>query len=219
MIYLSSTTDVSLDTGHFGVMLSALKPIGGWRDSLDSGTPWMLDNGAFSNRWDATTWLKSLLKYQQWRETCIGAIAPDVVGDALETLRRFSQYYRIIGDVGYPVAFATQDGITPEIAPWAHFDVLFIGGSDDHKLGNETGAMIAEAKHREKWIHVGRVNSAQRIKQFWMCDSVDGTTLNIDAGQARREKEQRLAVAIEYCNNRNAGILGPNGQHIIELIT
>lgn len=168
-----------------------------------------------------------LLKYLPHQGTCLGIPIPDVVGDALATLRQFSQYWRGVKDLGYPVAFVSQDGITPEITPWDYFDVLFVGGSDDHKLGNEAGAMIAEAKHRGKWVHVGRVNRASRIKQFWMCDSVDGTWLtairNRKNGAKRHnrlaDESELCAGAIRWCINRKSGVLGVNGQYqLLEVV-
>jgi hypothetical protein len=77
------------------------------------------------------------------------------------------------------VAFVTQDGLTLDAVPWGQFDVLFVGGTDQHKL-HESYPFILEAKQRGVWVHVGRVNSAARIEAFWMADSCDGTTLAIE---------------------------------------
>ena len=215
MIYLSSSTNLpeQYKWNEFGVMFSAKYTIGGLTQALDDSAPWMMDNNQFAGGFDAATWCGAMLKYAPYKATCLGIPVPDVVGDALATLRMFSQYWRIVHDLGYPVAFVSQDGITPELTPWDYFDVLFVGGTDEHKLGNEAGAMIAEAKQRGKWVHVGRVNSASRIKQFWMCDSVDGTGLSIDAGTQRVIRVKEYVNAIHYCRNRKAGKLGVNGQY------
>ena len=149
-------------------------------DELSQGVKWILDNDAYTGNFDTKRWVSFMLKYERFKNTCIGVTIPDVVGDALATLRQFSNYWRVVHDLGYKVAFVTQDGITPEITPWNYFDTLFIGGTDEHKLSSEAGIMIAEAQTKGKWVHVGRVNSESRIKQFWMADSVDGTQLTIN---------------------------------------
>lgn len=61
--------------------------------------------------------------------------------------------------------------------PWDAFDVLFIGGDTEWKLGKHARSLIQEAKKRDKWVHMGRVNSARRYRyaQHVGCDSVDGT--------------------------------------------
>lgn len=63
--------------------------------------------------------------------------------------------------------------------PWHTFDVLFIGGSTEWKLGPGARALVAEAKRRGKWVHMGRVNSGRRwsYAEHIGCDSVDGTFL------------------------------------------
>jgi hypothetical protein len=55
---------------------------------------------------------------------------------------------------------------------------LFIGGATDQfKLGPEVEAIVAEARARNVWVHMGRVNSLRRLAYAASigCDSVDGT--------------------------------------------
>lgn len=192
-------------------------------DELNIGTKWILDNDAYAENFNTKKWVSFMLKYEKYKNNCLGVTIPDKVGDALETLRLFSQYWRIVKDLGYPVAFVSQDGITPEITPWDYLDVLFVGGTDDHKLSNEAGIMIAEAKKRSKWVHVGRVNSETRIKDFWMVDSVDGTQLTIVGkgpnGQSRNERQAqdivRIATAVKYCRNKKQGRIKTSGQYYL----
>jgi hypothetical protein len=56
-------------------------------------------------------------------------------------------------------------------------DALFIGASTEWKLGPSAEALVAQAKDRGKWVHMGRVNSHRRIRYAASigCDSVDGT--------------------------------------------
>jgi hypothetical protein len=89
---------------------------------------------------------------------------------------------------------------------WDDFDVLFLGGSKEcvpcgfvrpagvrdedmpvcprcsrplgeWKLGPAAAAMVREAQARRKWIHMGRVNTRQRLRYatYIGCDSADGT--------------------------------------------
>jgi hypothetical protein len=81
--------------------------------------------------------------------------------------------------LGYPAAFVAQDGLEALTVPWDEFDVLFIGGSTEWKLGRHARALVAEAKWRGKHVHMGRVNSRSRYRyaEHIGCDSVDGTYL------------------------------------------
>jgi len=49
----------------------------------------------------------------------------------------------------------------------------------DWKLGAAARALVADAKARGKWVHMGRVNSGKRLRyaEAIGCDSCDGTTL------------------------------------------
>jgi hypothetical protein len=71
-----------------------------------------------------------------------------------------------------------QDGWQDETTPWDEFDVLFVGGSTEFKLGLGAHA-IAAAQARRKWVHMGRVNSYKRLRVAAAlgCDSADGTFL------------------------------------------
>jgi len=71
--------------------------------------------------------------------------------------------------------------------------------------------MIAEAKDRGKFVHIGRVNSARRVKNFFIADSVDGTTLTIGRSN-REEKIKSLYTAVMYCRNKKNGKLNQFGQ-------
>lgn len=194
-------------------------------NELLTGYKWILDNDNYNGRFNIEKWLSFMIKHKRYVDSCIGVTIPDIVGDALETLRMFSQYWRVVKDLGYPVAFVTQDGITPEITPWNYLDVLFVGGTNNHKLSPEASIMIAEAKLRDKWIHVGRVNSEKRIKQFWMVDSVDGTQLTVIGkgknGQSRSERQlndiKRISIAVKFCRNKKLGLIDKYNQMKLEL--
>lgn len=107
------------------------------------------------------------------------AVAPDVVGDAAATTARSAPWLPKIRELGVPAAYVAQDGLEDLVVPWDDFDVLFIGGSTEWKLGGHAAYIVAEAKRRGKWVHMGRVNSAKRYAYAAAigCDSADGTKI------------------------------------------
>lgn len=140
-----------------------------------------LDNGCFAqgDSFDPGGWLEWLASLRRYRERCLFAVAPDVVGDAEATLGRSLPYLPTVRQLGYPVAFVTQDECHSDLVPWGAFDVLFVGGTNDWKLSEASWALCREAKARGLWVHVGRVNSFRRLQACAVSDvdSVDGTYL------------------------------------------
>lgn len=143
------------------------------------GVAWCADNGCFSDKFDERKWWKFLTDNAHAAADCLFAVAPDVVGDAAATLARSLPWLPKIRALGYPAAFVLQDGATDEFVPWGDFDCLFIGGTDEFKLGPIALQYVAEAKARGKWVHMGRVNSERRFEYARAigCDSADGTFL------------------------------------------
>ena len=167
----------------------------GWIDTPNQGnirphgTRWCADNGCFNDaNFDIGRWWRWLQKHDDI-EHCVFATAPDVVGDAAATLTRSAPWLPRIRSLGYPAAFVAQDGADQHPPPWDDFDVLFIGGTDHFKLGPVAQQLIAEARDRGLWVHVGRVNSYRRFRAMEAlgCNSVDGTYLRFapDANLAR----------------------------------
>lgn len=180
MIYLSGALTTAM-RGHprpdIGFMLNPANGQGGqgelaWMD-------WAADNGRFAtpDTWDAGNWLEWLASLRRWRARCLFAVAPDTVGDAQATLALSLPYLPTIRQLGYRVAFVTQDGCTPVLVPWGGIDCLFVGGTDAWKLSESSWALCAEARQRGKWVHVGRVNSLRRLRacRVSLVDSADGT--------------------------------------------
>lgn len=144
------------------------------------GAAWCADNGAFGTvGFDEQKWWAWLVKNAPWADSCAFATAPDVVGDAAATLERSVPWLQPIRGLGYPAALVAQDGLEDLTVPWDDFDVLFIGGSTEWKLGPQARDLAAQAKARGKWVHMGRVNSERRFvyARAIGCDSVDGTYL------------------------------------------
>lgn len=145
-----------------------------------AGVTWCADNGCYGKGWrGAEHWFAWLERNAYAAADCLFATAPDVVGDAAATLERSRPWLAPIRQLGYPVALVAQDGLEDLDVPWDDFDVLFIGGSTEWKLGPAARGLIREAKTRGKWVHCGRVNSGKRyrIMQEAGCDSADGTFL------------------------------------------
>lgn len=142
------------------------------------GATWCADNGCFGKGYPGDeAWLAWLTSRAVDASTCLFAVAPDVVGDAVATLARSLPFLPIIRDLGFPAAFVAQDGLEHLEVPWDAFDVLFIGGSTEWKLGPHARRIAIEAKRRGKHVHMGRVNSARRFEYAAAigCDSADGT--------------------------------------------
>lgn len=148
---------------------------------LPEGVEWCADNGCYGKNYVGDKkWLEWLDSYSlEQRSRCRFATAPDVVGDAKATLSRSLPFLPIIRGLGYSSAFVAQDGIEEIQIPWDDFDVLFIGGSTDFKLGKTARDVVLLAKDKGKWVHMGRVNSQKRLEYATAigCDSADGTFL------------------------------------------
>lgn len=159
------------------------------RNAIPDGVPWVADNGLGPGRSsfkgdDADvrdkgrrlTAGKGARTDEQWfawlssrpwdASLCLFAVAPDVVGDAAATLERSAPWLPRIRSLGYPAALVAQDGLEDLPVPWDSFDVLFVGGSTEWKLGQvgNVSRLVADARARGKRIHVGRVNSLRRLR-------------------------------------------------------
>lgn len=144
------------------------------------GAVWCADNGCFADGWEEGKWWRFLTGNAYRADTCLFAVAPDVVGDAWRTHIKSLPWLPKIRALGYPVAYVAQDGIDKHpMMPWDDFDVLFIGGTTEFKLGPVAREYAAEAKRRGKHVHMGRVNSRRRLEYARAigCDSADGTFL------------------------------------------
>ena len=170
---------------YLGLLITANKPCSGIPGFIiNDGAWWMLDNGAFTKAGFIEQYWEEWLDIMREQDIevvnkCICVVIPDVVGDANATLNQFHKYNKIPKAQGFNTAFVTQDGLTVDMVPWDDFDVLFIGGTDHHKMGIEAGYLIDEGLKRDKHIHVGRVNTGFRIMRFWTCHTWDGTALTI----------------------------------------
>jgi hypothetical protein len=170
LVHASPKTLAPYRTENLGVLCS---PRCVYADDIQEW-PWAADNDAFS-KWDEGRYRDMLVRLRG-RKGCLFVTAPDVVGDATHTLRKFEQWWDTLDDLDQPIAYVGQDG--HDFAPyWDYFDALFIGGTTEWKMGPQAAQLILEAKERGKWVHMGRVNSYERGRYArWLgCDSIDGT--------------------------------------------
>lgn len=141
---------------------------------------WAVDNGCYAKgeTFRLDLFYRFLCKNAPHRDSCLFAVAPDVVGNHAATVARSLPVLPVLRAMGYPAAFVAQDGATPATVPWDAFDVLFIGGGPSGwKWGYPALALAVEANRRGVWVHMGRVNtkSGMVAAQAMGCHSVDGT--------------------------------------------
>jgi len=192
MIYLSGKKTECTD--QIGVMLS----FNAGKQAKHGHSLFAADNGCF-----AQGGKYSDEKFLQWldgldRASCLFAAAPDVVGDAVGTRKRAYPMLPEIRKLGFKAAFVVQDGETSGKILWDELDAIFIGGSTEWKLSQAAADIVAEAKRKGKWVHMGRVNSFKRMRLAAAigCDSVDGTYLAF-------EPDNRKGKIREWINQLN----------------
>lgn len=197
MLYLSGSVHLPAADIGCGFMLT---PAMGNR--LPDGVPWAADSGCFNRKTYVgdEAYLAWLAERATHADRCVFATVPDVVADHEATLAMFPAMAKRIDDLGYPVAFVAQDGASIETIPWDEIDALFIGGSTDWKVSETAYELVAEAKRRERWVHVGRVNSLRRLRAFAFAgaDSADGTFLAFGP----EKNLPRLAAWLDHINTR-----------------
>lgn len=148
---------------------------------LSTGLPIGVDNSCFHG-YDAPAFERMLKRMFDLpialKSRILWCAVPDVVANHRVTLRQFGQYASLIGWAGIPRAFVAQDGCEPVAGiPWSEIRCVFIGGSTRWKLGPVAARIIDAAKARGCWVHMGRVNSAKRIRYCAALgvDSFDGS--------------------------------------------
>jgi hypothetical protein len=174
MLYLATASGpracAAIADGRLGQMVT---PDTGNR--IVPGARWVLDNGCFNARWTYDRWSDVLDRYMGV-PGCLFAVAPDVVADADATDDLWARWWSATMRRGFVTAYVAQDG-----ARWlpAGPGAVFIGGSTEWKLGAHARRVVAEAKRRGMWVHMGRVNTLDRLRYAadLGCDSVDGTFL------------------------------------------
>lgn len=155
------------------------------RNKLDGifayNRPWAADNGAFSD-FCPDSFIRMLGELREFkRRDGLWIACPDVVGDAAATRKRYTEWAPQIKEYGHRVAYVSQDGVLKTEVPWDDFSCLFLGGTNDFKLGDEGREITRQAKSRGKWVHMGRVNSRKRARYAASigCNSIDGSSYHM----------------------------------------
>lgn len=140
---------------------------------------WAADNGCFARpeTFSRDRYLDWLRSRSAERATCLFATIPDVWSDAEATYQRIEDWPETLAALGYTPAFIAQDRCDQYPIPWDRIGALFIGGSDPWRSTPEFRSVVEEAKRRELYLHIGRVNSRARLQ--WArglgAQSADGT--------------------------------------------
>lgn len=161
-----------------GLLGQIVTPAAG--NMLLPGVDWCADNAVFADRYPGDDQYLAWLDDRTWgADRCAFAVAPDVVCDAAATLDRSAPMLGRIRRLGLPAALALQNGIEHLTVPWRDFDVAFLGGDTDWKIGPHARRLTADARAHGKWVHMGRVNSRRRLRIAAQmgCHSADGTYL------------------------------------------
>lgn len=150
----------------------------------DHGLTYGIDNGAFS-RFDSKGFMSLLERQKNNKDRCMFVAVPDVVGSARRTLEIFDKWKSKLSN--WPLALVAQDGLEDLSIPWDDISAIFIGGSTEWKLGKNAEAVIKCALALDKWVHVGRVNTPNRLDKFTNMGvhSVDGSGISRFSWQRR----------------------------------
>ena len=145
------------------------------------GFPYALDNGAWSCfqrgvAFDEGAFLAALEALGTGAEF---VVVPDIVAGGLDSLKFSEQWLPRLEGVGCRRLVAVQDGMAPwDVEPLLGPAVgIFVGGSTEWKWGS-LPYWAALARRRRCYLHVGRVNTANKIRECARvgADSFDGTS-------------------------------------------
>jgi len=138
-----------------------------------------IDNGCFS-KFEKKTYFHLLKRELPNKDYCKFVCLPDVVGSARRTLELFDYYKHDELINKYPKALVIQNGQEDLSIDWYAIDAIFIGGDTKFKMSESCKQIIQCAQRLDKYVHVGRVNEADRWQYFadLNCDSFDGTGIS-----------------------------------------
>lgn len=166
--------ELGCPTGSLVTPLNRLK-----NQAAPLSKPWAIDNGAFSG-FDVKAFKRRLgTEAEHSRSLCLFVALPDVVGSARRTLECFHHWKPQLA--GWPIALVAQDGIEDLDIPWYAFDAIFVGGTTPFKVSSHAVDVVKAARIHEKWVHIGRVNTPERMVR-WLkvgIDSFDGSALGL----------------------------------------
>jgi hypothetical protein len=184
VIYLSGCSSPSYEQAIIDMGVGLLIQPGSYAPRRVEPFPWWAaDNGCYppDPEWSAGRWIKMLGGIMDLdpgvKDKCLYLLVPDMPFDHFETLVRWYHCRPWAALTGLPLAFAAQDGCTVDSIPWNTLDVIFLAGTTEWKVGRGAFDVACQARERGKWVHMGRVNSWERLDlaSAYGCDSSDGT--------------------------------------------
>lgn len=159
---------------------------------LNTGLPYILDNGAFNcyrknKPWDATLFVRRLNQAREKEPDPDWVVLPDVVTDPKATKRRATEWAEVID---WPTVYPCQDGVSPEracdIAEELECIGLFIGGTIQWKR-ECAGAFVEQAQDRGLLAHIARPTDLQWAESTG-ADSIDTTSIVRNQAWGRLEQ-------------------------------
>jgi hypothetical protein len=165
--------------------------------TAEAGIEWAADNDCFQGL-DRVAYIR-MLKRIAGLPGCRFVTVPDVVGDAAATAELFEEWAPVLEDLELPLALVAQDGFNADAVEWDRLDALFIGGTDDFKLGPDGASAAREAKRRGLWVHWGRVNSRKRFDLI----RATGTADSFDGSKWSRFRKTYLDQGLSWCLERD----------------
>lgn len=165
-----------------------------------SGLAYAADNSAYSD-WNEESFIRMLDRLKGYTTPPVFVAVPDYVGNARITNQLFRRWAPEIFSRGLPLGYVLQDGQGASTVPWEDISAIFIGGSTDFKTDDHVKYLVRKAKKKGIWIHMGRVNSLQRLQTAseMGVDSVDGSGFS-------RFAEIKLSRALRYLETAQYGI-------------
>ena len=182
--------DLSVCEKEIGMPAGQLiTPLSGFRNrAVEEGRPWAMDNGAFSG-FKTTPFLRKMVREEGNIGSCLFVASPDVVGSHDLTMDLWGIWVPLIEP--FPPAFVLQDGWDGTIPHNAR--AVFVGGSTEFKCGDDALEAGAQAKELGLWVHVGRVNTPDRVDRWrGLADSIDGTGIGMYTHMRHAIRAQRL---------------------------
>lgn len=182
------------------------------------GVPYGLENGLFGAdpQIALPNWFRMLdaAEREMWEgdgTRPIWVTAPDILCDAQRTIELFRHFRLRLNE--FPRALVLQNGVEHIDIPWDDVACVFIGGDDQFKYSPAAMRAARTAKMLGKWVHVGRVNTAARVRNWLgLADSIDGSgmsrfdhMLEDVIAAIRGDHPQQQALAIGQSHSPTSG--------------
>ena len=182
--------------------------------------PYSIDNWAYSAwvrgvPWSPDRYMRFCDRVAEFGQPPLWAVVPDVVADRAATIESWRQWaVWLRRRYGWRLAFAAQDGMTPQDVP-GNASMVFLGGSMAWKL--KTLEMWADYGSN---LHVARVNRPALLWRCWEIGvgSVDGTGWwHMESGQYQGLCEYLAVVAGETPRRRSRSLFDePQGNQYVQ---